>query len=513
MTSKKILIVDDEVDIALILKLHLEDAGYKTVRARDGLEALEQVGRESFDLVLLDIKMPRMSGMEVLGKIMSDHRDTAVVMMTAHGSEDVAVEAMKRGAIDYIAKPFSTDDLLKRVERAIQFNRTRQENIRLQQEVAEERQKMATILEGMADLLIAVDAEGRIMTCNRMAAAVLGVDSKEVLGMPVEEVLKADIAPEALPCRIALRTAAPCLDVAYTIQAPKGNIPVLSSAAPLVNSAGGLQGSVEIIRDISTLKALEKEREDFVSMLSHDLKSPITAIVGSIDLVRDGRLGPLNDEQREYLESALESCTEMVEMIDTLLDVHKFEAGKMVLAFKEEDPELLIQRTLSRYRPVAQRARINLYATVVGELPAVRVDRTKFGRLLSNLLSNAFKFTPEEGEVEVRGEIVAAGVELAGRIPARNYPVVELPDRGRFFQLMVRDSGAGIPADALADIFDRFVQAKTRHTAKARGTGLGLAFCRKVMDAHGGYIWAESVVGRGSSFIALFPLDDGATSD
>lgn len=509
MTSKnKILIVDDEVDIALILKLHLEDAGYKTVRAKDGVEALEQVKGESFDLVLLDIKMPRMNGIEVLERIISDHRDTAVVMMTAHGSEDVAVEAMKKGAIDYIAKPFSTDDMLKRVERAIQFNRTRQENIRLQQQVAEERQKLATILEGMADLLIAVDREGRIMTINRMAAAVLGVDIQQVLGMPVEEVLKADIAPEALPCRIALRTTTPCLDVAYTIMAATGNIPVLSSASPLVNGVGGLMGSVEIIRDISTLKALEKEREDFVSMLSHDLKSPITAIVGSIDLVHDGRLGPVNKEQREYLESALESCSEMVEMIDTLLDVHKFEAGKMVLAFKEEDPELLIQRTLSRYRPVAQRARVNLHATMAGELPAVRVDRTKFGRLLSNLLSNAFKFTPEGGEIEVQAEVTTGGA-LTGRVPVRNYPGLTLPGQARFLQVTVRDSGVGIPENALTDIFDRFVQAKMRHTEKTRGTGLGLAFCRKVMDAHGGYIWAESVIGQGSSFIALFPLGDG----
>ncbi len=512
MTSRKILIVDDEVDIALILKLHLEDAGYRTVRAKDGLEALEHVNRESFDLVLLDIKMPRMSGIEVLERIISDHRDMAVVMMTAHGSEDVAVEAMKKGAIDYIAKPFSTDDMLKRVERAIQFNRTRQENIRLQQQIADERQKMATILEGMADLLVAVDAEGRIMTINQMAATVLGVDGKLVLGRSVAEVLKTDIAPEALPCLVALRTAAPCLDVAYTIQVAKRNIPVLSSAAPLVNSAGGLLGSVEIIRDISTLKALEREREDFISMLSHDLKSPITAIVGSIDLVRDGRLGPVNKEQQEYLESALESSSEMVEMIDTLLDVHKFEAGKMVLEFKEEDPELLIQRTISRYRSVAQRAQVNLYATVEDELPPVRVDRTKFGRLLSNLLSNAFKFTPEGGEIEVRAEVAVAGPALVGRIPTWNYPALEISDRTRFLQLTVRDSGAGIPAEALADIFDRFVQARTRHAEKPRGTGLGLAFCRKVMDAHGGYIWAESAVGQGSSFIALFPLNEGARS-
>jgi signal transduction histidine kinase len=301
--------------------------------------------------------------------------------------------------------------------------------------------------------------------------------------------------------------------VEYTIRAAKGSIPVLSSAAPLVNGSGGLLGSVEIIRDISNLKALEKEREDFVSMLSHDLKSPITAIVGSIDLVRDGRLGTVNKEQREYLESALESSSEMVEMIDTLLDVHKFEAGKMVLAFKEEDLELLIQRTLSRYRPVAERARIKLFATIAGELPPVRADRTKFGRLLSNLLSNAFKFTPEGGEIEVRAEMVAAGAELIGRIPERNYPSLALRDHARFLQLTVRDSGVGIPAVALADIFDRFVQAKMRHAERTRGTGLGLAFCRKVMDAHDGFIWAESVVGQGSSFIALFPLVDDVSPD
>jgi len=505
----RILIVDDEVDIALILKLHLEDSGFRTARARDGLEALEQVRRESFDLVLLDIKMPRMDGIEVLERLMADHPEMAVVMMTAHGSEDIAVEAMKKGAIDYIAKPFSTDDMLKRVERAIQFNRTRQENIRLQQQVAEERQKMETIIQGMADLLIAVDTEGRIMTVNRAAAILLGANDTPVLGMPLTDLLKSDIPVASLPCMVAVHSAAPCLDVTYTITAQGRKIPVLSSAAPLLGGDGRLIGSVEIIRDISTLKALEQERADFVSMLSHDLKSPITAVVGSIDLVRDGRLGPINEEQRDYLESALESCSEMVEMIDTLLDVHKFEAGKMSLVFRQEDPQLLIQRIVSRYRPVAHRSQIHLHAADGDDLPEIRVDRAKFIRLLNNLLSNAIKFTPEGGEIGVRVEVLGEETDLTGRIPARNYPGVLLPARGRFLQITVTDSGSGIPEEDLADIFDRFVQAKMRHSEKAKGTGLGLAFCRKVMDAHGGYIWAESVLGTGSSFIMLFPLDGG----
>src|SRR5512138_1294133 len=319
MVKNKILIADDEADIALILRLQLEDAGFTTVRARDGAEALEMLGREDCELLLLDIRMPRVDGMQVLERVRTERPELAVVMMTAHGSEEIAVEAMKRGALDYITKPFSTDDMLKRVERAIRYSRTSYENLILQQELAAEKKKIEAILEGMADLLVAVDTEGRVMTVNRKAEQVLGSDREELLGRNVSELLRADITAERLPCRVVLATGAPCLDVAYTLRRSSGDLPVLASATPLYGSSGEIVGSVEIIRDISVLKALEQEREDFVSMLSHDLKTPITAIVGSLDLVRDGRLGAINEDQREYLESANESCSEMVDMIDTLL--------------------------------------------------------------------------------------------------------------------------------------------------------------------------------------------------
>src|SRR3990172_4658119 len=142
MKNTKILIVDDEADIGLILKLQLEDAGYSTMQSRDGLSALDLLNREDFSLVLLDIKMPGMDGIKVLENLHKAHPDMAVIMMTAHGSEDIAVETMKKGALDYIAKPFSTDDLLKKVERTLKLNKARQENTRLQKQLEEERKKM-----------------------------------------------------------------------------------------------------------------------------------------------------------------------------------------------------------------------------------------------------------------------------------------------------------------------------------------------------------------------------------
>jgi PAS domain S-box-containing protein len=507
MVRDKILIVDDEADIALILKLQLEDAGYKTVRARDGIEALEQIAKENFSLILLDIKMPRMDGMQVLDRVRKEFPDMGVVMMTAHGSETIAVEAMKKGAIDYISKPFSTDDLIKKIERSIQNLRTRQENLRLSRELVAEQQKMGAILRGMADILIAVDRKGRIITANHQAEMLFGKEQEDLLGTPVEELLQADITPEKLPCMLVLSTSAPALDVSYNIKWGKKIIPVLSSATPLLDHSQHLCGSLEIIRDISTLKALEQEREDFVSMLSHDLKTPITAIVGSLDLVRDGHLGPVNGDQREYLESAVESCTEMVEMIDTLLDIHKFEAGKMITVFKSEDPIQILQKVFSRFRTVANREDINLHTTIKEPLPHVQMDRSKVFRLLGNLISNALKFTPEGGEIEIGAMVVRLSTDLRKRIPEQLYPPQELPARGKFLQMFVRDTGSGIAGEDLLTIFDRFVQARIRRNRKSGGSGLGLAFCRKVMDVHHGYIWAESEEGKGSSFFLLMPVE------
>lgn len=504
MKTDRILIVDDEADIALILKLQLEDAGFVTTRAKDGFEALKLVGQEDFSLVLLDIKMPRMDGIQVLEKIQESKPGLAVVMMTAHGSEDIAVETMKKGALDYIAKPFSTEDLLKKVERTLELNRTREENRRLQLQLDEERKKMEAILQGMADLLVAVDANGRIITMNRKAELLLGDDSEAYMGKPVESFLRADIPQKDLPCMVVLRTSAPCLDITYQLDTRQGKIPVLSSATPLFNGRGNLIGSVEITRDISTLKALEQEREDFVSMLTHDLKTPLTAVVGAIDLVREGRLGKINDEQKDYLESAMESCSEVVEMINTLLDLYRFEADKMVMTFTTEDPVMLIQRAMADFRSLAERSRIKFSSEFQEQLPTVKVDRNKFVRLMSNLLSNAFKFTPDRGEIKLKAGIALAAT-IAGRIPAANYPDRNPPEKGRFLKIEISDTGMGIPPDTLAVIFEKFVQGRTRKV-KNKGTGLGLAFCRKVMDAHGGYIWAESIMDKGSTFIVLFPL-------
>jgi signal transduction histidine kinase len=179
----------------------------------------------------------------------------------------------------------------------------------------------------------------------------------------------------------------------------------------------------------------------------------------------------------------------------------------MVMVYRPEDMSIIIQKIVSRFRPMARRSDIQLTASIKEPLPQVNIDKAKIFRVLGNLLSNSLKFTPDGGEIEIGASQVRSSNELKRRIPEQNYPALELPAKMRFLQLSVRDTGSGIAQDDLATIFDRFVQARNRKKAKNGGSGLGLAFCRKVMDAHHGYIWAESEEGKGSTFFLLLPLE------
>lgn len=383
----RILIVDDESDIAVILKLHLEDCGYSTDWAGDGNAAWSMLNSNSYVLALMDIRMPGINGVELLKRITAAGMETAVVMMTAHGNEDVAVECMKAGAYDYFSKPFSLDDMLQKVERAVTIQRTTEEK-----------------------------------------------------------------------------------------------------------------------------KKLEQEKEDFFYMLSHDLKNPITAVIGSIDIMREGRLGSVNPEQEEYLQSAIDSCNEVVDMIDNLLDVQRFESGKMPIAIRPCDPADIAAAAVKRFSRAAEHDNIALTLDVADKLPEIAVDRISMGRVLANLLANAVKFTPDGGAIVVSCRCIEDGENHHIRIPVYVRTPETFSNRHCFVCISIKDSGNGIPTEDLGRIFERYTQSDNAAVREKGGAGLGLAFCKLAVESFNGIIWAESEKDRGSEFIILLPCYPGDRS-
>jgi signal transduction histidine kinase len=380
-TPDRILIVDDEMLVAKILSLHLEEAGYLTDWASDGEQCLALLAEKPYSLVLLDIWMPQMSGVQVLEKIRESGSDVAIIMMSGHGSESMAVNCMKNGAMDYFSKPFEFTDVLQRVEQAMANRAMRREK-----------------------------------------------------------------------------------------------------------------------------KRLEQEKDDFVSMLSHDMKSPLTAVIGSIDIMREGCLGPVNEEQAEYLQSAIDSCNEVVSMIDNLLDIHRFEAGRLRLDLQPCDPRALLSNIISRFGMLAGRERVVLNVDVEPELPWIAVDRSAFSRTITNLLSNALKFTQEGGMITLSCHPLETREAL--ELPVPDYCAAQAAllfnGHGRFVRLSVRDTGSGIPLEDQENIFERFVQSSQGGKGRS-GAGLGLAYCKMTVKYFGGVIWVESLPGEGSEFIVLLP--------
>jgi len=377
----KILIIEDEPDIALALKLALEGVGYETAWAGDGEKALEILqDDDDCHLALLDIRMPGIDGVEVLKRLRNSDRDVTVIMMSGHGSEELAVECIKIGAEDYLSKPFVLDDMLQRVERA---------------------------------------------RSHRLAV--------------IEK------------------------------------------------------------------KRLEQEREDFFMMLSHDMKNPMTAVIGSIDIMREGRLGPVNEEQVDYLQSAIDSCNEVILMIDNLLDIRRFEVGKMQLSIQSYNPVEIIRKVAAQFSRAAERDGIRFVLDVKDDLPAIAVDRNALTRIMGNLLGNALKFTPEGGEIAVSCSCIYQPDPLLSRIPTYAALPDGFADQNCFVALTVRDTGNGIPSDELKTIFDRYTQSSSNSGRERGGAGLGLSFCKLAVESFGGVIWAESEAGLGSEFIILLP--------
>jgi signal transduction histidine kinase len=377
----KILIVDDEPDIARALKLYLDDEGYVSSLVSDGSVALDMIVNEKdYAVVLLDINMQGLNGVTVLKRLKDEDCDTAVIMMSGHGSEELAVECMRNGAEDYISKPFALEDMLQRIERASIHRRERLEKRQLQQ-----------------------------------------------------------------------------------------------------------------------------EKEDFILMLSHDMKNPLTAVIGSIDIIREGCLGSINEEQEEYLQSAIDSCNEVVTMIDNLLDIRKFEAGKIQMTIHPHSAQKLIGKAVNQFAKSAQHDGIELSIDIEPGISEISVDKHAFTRVLGNLLGNALKFTPEKGKISVSCRRISGGDVRTLKIPDYAPIPPDFQKKGKYVKLTVCDTGNGIPRDELDRIFARYAQFTRKSGRERGGAGLGLAYCKLAIESFHGIIWAESKSGQGSTFVVLLP--------
>ena len=235
------------------------------------------------------------------------------------------------------------------------------------------------------------------------------------------------------------------------------------------------------------LKELDQMKIDYIGYLSHELRTPLTAIKEASSMLHEGVFTAIPEKQHELHSLILEECERLIRSVNRLLDFSVMESGMMTLSLQEASLQPIIEKNLLRFLPVLERKNITVQAQVPPDLPALRMDTERIDVVLENLLSNAMKYTAEGGRITV----------VAGYGPDE-----------KSVEVAVSDTGLGIPTSKLKEVFERFKRIDDSKGA-IRGTGLGLAIVKHIVNAHGGHVWVESEVGKGSTFTFSLPVPSG----
>jgi PAS domain S-box-containing protein len=509
----RILLVDDRPANLVALEAVLSPLGHHLVLAHSGEEALRRLLREEYALVLLDVQMPGMDGFETarLMKAQARTRYVPIIFVTAISRErEHVTRGYAHGAVDYVTKPFEPEILCSKVEVFVELW-WRGERIRQQEEQLRERDRQAharrterrfrELIDVMPLLLWAASPEGRLTHANRAFLEYVGRTLEECAHEgPFRAVHPEDREAAARAWSDALASGQP-FETRFRLRRASDGADAwhLGRAAPERDESGRVTGWIFMALDVDAEKRGEEMRQlllgrerqaraaaeeairakdEFLAAVSHDLRTPLGAILGWTHILRKGRLGA------EGLPRALDvierNAHAQAELVEDLLDVSRAVNGKLRLDVRSADPLAAISSAVESMRPAADARRVALAVSPDAPPPVFACDPRRLQQVVWNLVSNAIKFTPAGGHVTVR--VGQAGGEL---------------------EIEVRDDGAGIAPEFLPRVFDRFSQGAA---GSRGGLGLGLTIVHHVVELHGGTVEARSEgEGKGATFRVRLP--------
>ena len=267
----------------------------------------------------------------------------------------------------------------------------------------------------------------------------------------------------------------------------------------------------ELLLAYSRLQNLNQQKNNFLATATHELRTPVTVMKGYHRILLDERLGKLLPEQKEVLRESEQSCARLIKIINSLLDLSRIEAGKLELVYQSYDVTTNFKMIVKQQKDASKRKRLSLILRLEKDLPQVKCDRDKVNQVLTNLLENSIKYTPSGGKIYIS----AQPYFWEKRDSSAANPQIQEERRRRTGEnsnrhcnavmVQVSDTGIGIPPENQQEIFEEFAQVSSNQMDRT-GLGLGLAICKRIIDAHGGRIWVDSQVNSGSRFSFLLPL-------
>ena len=512
--GKKILIVDDDVIVTSALKTLFKVEGINNfVMFNNPLEAIDYLKENQPCVIVSDFMMPQMNGLEFLTEAKKLYPDVSMILLTGYADKENAIRAINEvGLYRYIEKPWDNDDLLINIKNGIErsylvqnlnekivelevANKKLEEYSQNLEQIVEERtkslaianMKLSSIIENCADGIILLDKNGNIENVNPTCENFLGCAVKTLIGKNFSEFVEFETLfarqkfvdeKGFLPSLIEGNSEVLVKDLYIINDLSKEKIPVEINFA-LCSLENDTPRYVGVIRDIHVQKETEKLRDDFIATLTHDMRTPLLAAIQTLRFFLEGALGELQDQQKLLLSTMLQSNEDLLGLVNALLEVYRFESGKLALVKTNFPVKNLLNQCYEEIRPLADAKELSLeieYET--SETPIIYADRGELKRVIINLCGNAVNYTNKGGVIKL-----------------------SLKQKEDDIIFSVIDNGNGIPKEDIPHLFKRFSQGTSKK--RSTGTGLGLYLSRQIIEAHNGKIWVESKLDKGSEFSFL----------
>lgn len=544
----RILIVDDEIQVVHIFQDLLTQQGYDVESSDNGDDAILKVTNGQYDLVLTDINLPGVDGLEVIRAAKAADKDTCVILITGYASTTTAIDALRQGAYDYITKPFDLWETAKAIERGLESRFLTRDNRRLiaqlesantelQQHEEILRRKVERATHRLAMLYDAGKAISMSLSLQSTLDVVVGqavrLTSAKICMIFLHDLASDDYSAQAglgvseevfrkfrFPMGMGyhgqavqsaqsvlvgnLRESVGAEDILSSLRATDAVIAPLISKEKVIgtitclNHEGGAfttddQDVLKSLASQATIaienaqlyertKELDRLKSEFVAVVSHEVRTPLTSIKGSLELLSDERFLTLPPPQKELLGICRANTERLIMLINDILDFSKLEASKLSLDIESMELGRVLTEAVENIRNLAGQKGIELDLKIDRSAGTIEADPMRVSQVATNLIGNAIKFSPDGGRIE----IFASGDESKVTISVKDY-------------------GRGISQRDINRLFQRFAQLDSSTTRRAGGTGLGLVISKGIVEQHGGVIWVESALNEGSTFSFSLP--------
>ncbi len=485
LTSANILLIENDKRVIDSIRQIIGDRYALDIETR-GPGAVKKAISKEYDLYLIAYRLPDMSGVDVLSGILARFPEAICVMMDHDPDIDAIMKIAHMGGYDFLKTPVRHEKLERVILRASERRWYIREARRLKAEknknliaISEEQSRLRSVINSIDDGLIITNQRKEIIFNNPRFLNLIGVRREIPVGEKIFDILPRKLQ-EQITNVLDNRNSSCSVKEEIVIE-PPARLVVMANTTPILDDNGYLLGAVSVLRDISEIKALELSKSEFINMVAHELKAPLGAIKGYLEMVIDRALGDDEARYQQYLERSLERSNAMLSLLQDLLNIFRMDARTVHREIERLDGGALIRETAEFFRGELREKHITLSMDIAGKI-YIHADKEEIRRVFTNLLSNAIKYNKEGGSIHITAKRT-----------------------GEHAKFTVKDTGIGMKEEEKAHLFEEFYRAKNLHTRKISGTGLGMTILKKILDNYHGRVLVESKYGKGSTFTVLLP--------